>query len=182
MNDAPTHLFWLDLETSGLNPHRDVPLEVAAIVTTVGLVEEGRDWQVISWPDASHSPLHRMTDDVEAMHQKSGLLDDIGGSVVRWRDAREQLARFAAYYPGAYLAGSGVHFDRAFLSVWAPEVLAPLHYRNLDVSTLRTFAKLYQPGAAYKPAKAHRAMADVHDAIAELRHYRDLLVCDPVSA
>jgi oligoribonuclease len=168
------YLFWLDLETSGLKPTYDVPLELAVIVTDTAL--EPTLWHhSVAWPWHSEKPYQEMDDVVREMHAKSGLLADMQEHGRSWASISRDLASLTEQFPGAYLAGSGVHFDRAFLSYWAPNALKPLHYRNLDVSTLRTFVNLYNPDAVYTPAKAHRAMVDVEDAIAELRHYRDML-------
>ena len=175
--DAPTHLAWLDFETTGLEPKTHLPLEAAVIVTTVNLDEVHRyEAAANSWRGRGIS-LFRMDDidpAVKAMHEDSGLFDALGDGHP-WLDIARALTAITKRYEGAYLAGSGVHFERVWLREWAPHTLEHLHYRNLDVSPLRTFCALYAPEAKYEPAKAHRAMADVEDAIAELRHYRDRL-------
>lgn len=172
MSDAPTHLLWLDIETTGLEPFVDVILEVAAVVTTADLSEIVDTFHAV----VRHPQLPSMAPVVEEMHSTSGLFDDLPQGR-KEQDAVEEFAAFVADHPGAYLAGSGVHFDRRFVTLaWGADVLEPLHYRHVDVSTLRTFCKVYAPDKVYPAKKAHRAQDDVADAIDELRHYRRVLL------
>ena len=171
-SNAPEHLFWLDIETTGLNRAFHDIVEIAAVVTTPDLDEVATFARVVKpWVGWEN----RINDFVLDMHTRTGLLTEIPDGTPDPEVAR-QLAEFAGDHKGAYLAGSGVHFDRAFIEhKWRPSPLAPLHYRHFDVSTLRTFVKLYAPDAVYEQKNTHRAMDDVQDAIAELRHYRAML-------
>lgn len=176
--DTPEYLFWLDLETTGLDKRVDLILEVAAVVTTADLERVVDQYHRVIGAGWGGMFPPKMDDIVREMHLSSGLLDEVGASDYHDLTVSSGLRRFADLYPGAYLAGSGVHFDRGFLEQKWPRTLNSLHYRNLDVSSLRTFVNLYAPHAAYEPKKAHRAMDDVQDAVAELRHYRAALAAE----
>lgn len=178
-------LYWLDLETTGLDLDEALVLEVAVVVTTPDL-DRVLDTlhAVVGWPRHDVERAMAYEDDpeaVHAMHTRNGLLAD----VARVHNADDRVHSYehrvldamrdiAEAHPGALLAGSGVaRFDRPLLALQAPTVLAPLHYRELDVSTLRTYVQLYHPDVPrYHKSDGHRAVSDVHDAIAELRHYR----------
>ena len=173
-------LVWVDLEMTGLDPDSDVIVEVAVIVTDGALEQlaEGPDL-VISQPEEK---LAAMVDVVREMHQASGLTAAVRASETSLADAeREVLAFIAAHVPErgvAPLAGNSVHADRMFLRRHMPEVEGHLHYRNVDVSTVKELAKRWRPDVVEQaPEKegGHRALADIRESIVELRHYRDAL-------
>lgn len=173
-------LVWVDLEMTGLDPESDVVLEIAVIVTDGKLDElvEGPDL-VIAQPDEA---LEGMVDVVRQMHEASGLTEAVRASEVSVADAeREVLSFIAEHVPEprvAPLAGNSVHADRMFLRRYMPEVEAHLHYRNVDVSTVKELAKRWRPDVVEQaPDKngGHRALADIRESIVELRHYRDAL-------
>lgn len=170
-------LVWVDLEMTGLDPDRDVIVEAAVIVTDGSLqtVIEGPDL-VISQPAAV---LDTMVDVVAEMHGKSGLTAAVRASEVTLADAEQQLVAFVREHVPeprvAPLAGNTVHADRAFLRRHMPAVDAHLHYRHVDVSTIKELAKRWRPDLVESaPAKGggHRALADIRESIVELRHYR----------
>ncbi len=173
-------LIWVDLEMTGLDPDRDVVLEIAVIVTDGALeqVVEGPDL-VVHQPEAA---LAGMAPVVVDMHRRSGLDEAVRASTTTLAEAQEQVLAFLRAQvpqPGmAPLAGNSVHADRMFLRRHLPAVDAHLHYRIVDVSTLKELARRWAPGAlAGAPPKGggHRAMADIRESIAELRYYRTAL-------
>lgn len=173
-------LVWVDLEMTGLDPTRDVILEIAVIVT------DGQLEQIVEGPDlVIHQPeavLQRMEDVVARMHAGSGLTEAVRAADVTLADAQTRVLDFVRRYVPeprtAPLAGNSVHADRAFLVTYMPELEAHLHYRNVDVSTLKELARRWRPDAlASVPRKAggHRALADIRESIEEVRHYRATL-------
>lgn len=176
--EAP--LVWVDLEMTGLDVTREVIVEIAVIITDGALetVVEGPDLVVAAPPEV----LAAMNDHVVQMHTKSGLLEAIRASRLTVAEAEaEALAFVRAHVPDARsapLAGNTVHADRAFLARFMPTLEQHLHYRNVDVSTLKELAKRWRPevlSAAPTKAGGHRALADIRESIVELRHYRDAL-------
>lgn len=170
-------LAWLDLEMTGLDPSRDVILQAALIVTDAELnpLEEiAMDvWQ----PEEA---LERMTPFVRDMHEKNGLLDRVRASRVDVRNAeRKLLERIAGWcsYP-AILAGNTIGMDRRFVDRYMPGLSGYLHYRMIDVTSVKLLAKLwYGEGALYEKSEegAHDALVDIRASIAELAHYRKKL-------
>jgi oligoribonuclease len=170
-------LVWIDLEMTGLDPATDTIVEIAVIVSDGQLerVEEGPDI-VIHVPD---DVLDGMEDVVVAMHADSGLTDAIRASGVSLdeaeRAALDFIKRFVPEPRSAPLAGNSVHADRAFLRRHMPALEAHLHYRNVDVSTLKELVRRWYPAVFdAAPAKAgnHRALGDIRESIDELRWYR----------
>jgi oligoribonuclease len=178
---ADGRLVWLDLEMTGLDVTRHVIVEVAVLVTDQGLegLDEGLD-VVVHQPPAA---LAEMDDFVRKMHTKSGLLPEIEASTVSLADAGEQaLAYIRRHIPKAGtapLCGNSIGVDRRFLDRQLPELDAYLHYRSIDVSSLKELCRRWYP-AVYKqrPAKreTHRALDDVRESIGELRYYRDTML------
>lgn len=173
-------LVWVDLEMTGLDPGRDRIVEIAVIVTDGALdkVVEGPDL-VVHQPD---DVLARMERVVVDMHELSGLTAAVRASTLSVAEAEEQsLAFVSSLVPeprSAPLAGNSVHADRAFLRRYMPRLEAYLHYRNVDVSTLKELARRWYPEAlAEAPSKAggHRALADIRESIDELRWYREAI-------
>lgn len=182
-------LAWMDLEMTGLDPQRHVIVEIATLITDdqLAVVAEGPDL-VIS---ASEPDLAAMDDVVRAMHTKSGLLAAIESSTVDLDEAGRRTLDFLREHipePGTVpLCGNSIGTDRRFLSRWLPKVDKFLHYRSIDVSTVKELARRWYPEvAAAQPKKmgSHRALGDIQESIEELRYYREHVfrpVSDPDS-
>jgi oligoribonuclease len=167
----------MDLEMTGLDPTTDVIVEIASLVTDddLEIVAEGPDLVV-------HQPaevLARMEKVVREMHTRSGLLAAIEASTLTLAEAGEQTLAFVKEHvpqPRTVpLCGNSIGTDRRFLARWLPAIEAYLHYRSIDVSTIKELARRWYPGAlAGAPAKVerHRALGDIRESVAELRYYR----------
>jgi oligoribonuclease len=170
-------LVWIDCEMTGLDVVHDALIEVATLVTDFDLqvLGDGVDL-VIRPPEAA---LNRMGDFVREMHVASGLLDVLAeGTTVQ--DAQEQVLTYVRQWVPearkAPLAGNTVSTDRAFLARDMPELEQHLHYRIVDVSSIKELSRRWFPRAYFNsPAKTggHRALGDIRDSIAELRYYRE---------
>ena len=181
----PAHrLVWIDLEMTGLDPKRDEIVEIACIVTEADLTEldAGVSFVVKPGDDA----LAGMDDFVRGMHTASGLLAEIPGGIGLDDAGAQVLSYIKQHIPlegKAPLAGSSVYVDRGFLARYLPSIDGYLHYRLIDVSTLKELAKRWYPRVYYNaPEKNgnHRALGDIRESIAELRFYRDaMLVAQP---
>ncbi|WP_058615410.1 oligoribonuclease [Tepidimonas taiwanensis] len=170
------NLVWIDCEMSGLDPERERLLEVAVVITGPHLTPriEG-PVLVIHQSDAV---LDAMDNWNKGTHGRSGLIDKVKASTLTEADAEEQLLAFIARYvpKGASpMCGNSVGQDRRFLVKYMPKLEAYFHYRNLDVSTLKELAKRWRPQVydAFKKQQRHTALADVHESIDELAHYRE---------
>jgi oligoribonuclease len=167
----------MDLEMTGLDPTADVIVEIATLITDddLAVVAEGPDL-VVHQPTAV---LDRMAPVVREMHTKSGLLARIEASTLSLEDAGARtLAFLREHIPErgtVPLCGNSIGTDRRFLAAWLPEVENHLHYRSVDVSTIKELAKRWYPEVvANAPVKAghHRALDDIRESVAELRYYR----------
>jgi oligoribonuclease len=174
----------MDLEMTGLEADRHVIVEIATLVTDDELVvvAEGPDLVV----HATEEQLGAMDDFVRDMHTGSGLLDEIRSSTLTLEDAGRQTLEFIrAHVPKPRtvpLAGNSIGTDRRFLAAHLPDIEEYLHYRSVDVSTIKELAGRWYPGAAAAaPAKAggHRAMDDIRESVAELAYYRSAVFKDP---
>lgn len=170
-------LVWIDLEMTGLDPTVDQIVEVACIVTEGDLTELDAGISLVV--QASSAALDGMDPFVRNMHAESGLLPQIPNGVSLEQAQREVLAYVASHVPEARkapLAGSSVYVDRGFLAAYMPDLDAYLHYRLVDVSSVKEIAKRWYPRVYYaSPEKKgnHRALGDIRESIAELRYYRD---------
>jgi oligoribonuclease len=173
-----SRLVWIDLEMTGLDPSHDEIVEIAAIVTDGDLVELDEGVSYVVRP-GDLGLLDGMDDVVTTMHTESGLLADIpdGISLAEAGGGVLEYVRRHVPDPGrAPLAGSSVYVDRGFISRYLPELDAHLHYRLIDVSTIKELSRRWFPRSYYNaPAKTggHRALADIRESIAELRYYRE---------
>ena len=173
-------LAWIDLEMTGLDPQRHVIVEIAAIVTDDDLatVAEGPDVVVHAAPEQ----LEAMDDVVRAMHTRSGLLDAMQRSTVSLAAAGRQTLEFLASHIAeprtVPLCGNSIGTDRRFLAAQLPEVDGFLHYRSIDVSSVKELCRRWNPDAfAAAPPKAetHRALDDIRESIRELAYYRETI-------
>jgi len=170
-------LVWMDLEMTGLDPGRNTIVEIATLVTDdeLEVIAEGPDLVVHQPADA----LALMEPVVREMHTRSGLLAAIEQSTLSLADAGAQTLAFIKEHVPAPrtvpLAGNSIGTDRRFLAAHLPEIEDWLHYRCIDVSTIKELAKRWHPDAlASAPDKrgGHRALDDIRESLEELRHYR----------
>jgi oligoribonuclease len=177
-------LVWVDLEMTGLDVETDVIVEIACVVTDASLVALDDGIELIVHADAE--ALARMGDFVREMHTKSGLLPKIEASAVTVAEAQlATLTYVKQHVPKASVAplcGNSIGTDRRFLARYMTELDEYLHYRSVDVSSLKELCRRWYP-AIYKkrPGKAehHRALDDIRESIEELRFYRDNLLIKP---
>jgi oligoribonuclease len=174
MNDHDPTLVWVDLEMTGLDVERCAIIEIAVVITKKNLEPVAELERVIWQPD---EVLGRMEPYVRDMHTANGLLDKVRSSRHSLADAEnDALALVAAHCKlrEGILAGNSIHTDRRFLARYMPAFERCLHYRQVDVSTLKVLTRAWYPGVApfEKEQKEHTALADVRASLAELRHYR----------
>jgi oligoribonuclease len=171
-------LVWMDLEMTGLDPARNTIVEIATLVTDddLEIVAEGPDLVVHQPADV----LAVMEPIVRDMHTRSGLLAAIEASTITLEDAGAQTLAFikehVAEARSVPLAGNSIGTDRRFLAAYLPEIEDWLHYRCIDVSTIKELARRWYPDAvASAPDKrgGHRALDDIRESVTELRHYRE---------
>jgi len=177
-------LVWIDCEMTGLDLGRDALIEIAALVTDgeLRVLGEGVDLVI----HADEDLLSGMPDVVRDMHARSGLTEEVRRSPVTLREAEERvLAYVREHVPDprtAPLAGNSIATDRGFLARDMPELDAHLHYRMVDVSSIKELCRRWFPRVFYaKPEKgmAHRALADIRESIRELDYYRRTLFVPP---
>ncbi len=179
-------LVWMDLEMTGLDPGRHTIVEIATLVTDDDLevVAEGPDLVVHQPPET----LASMNDTVRDMHTRSGLLAAIEASTITLEEAGSRTLAFleehVAEPRSVPLCGNSIGTDRRFLAAYLPKIEDYLHYRSIDVSTIKELARRWYPGlAAAAPRKAggHRALDDVEESVVEMRYYRQALFRSPDS-
>lgn len=184
MTNSSDRLVWIDCEMTGLDLNTDELVEIAVVVTDfdLNILDPGLD--IVIKPDSS--ALENMGDFVRNMHTSSGLIEEIpnGVSVAEAEyQVIEYLLRFIPEDQRAPLAGNSIGTDRAFLSRYMPRLDKQLHYRNVDVSSIKELAHRWFPRAYFNaPAKdgGHRALADILESIRELAYYRkSVFVADP---
>ena len=171
-----TNLVWIDLEMTGLSPQNDRIIEIATVVTNIHLqvVAEGPSLVI----HQSEERLQNMDEWNTRTHAENGLADLVRQSVVDEEEAQRQTLRFLRKYATksrSPLCGNAVCQDRRFLDRYMPEVSKYLHYRHLDVSTVKELAKRWRPDLIIDSKKSsnHRALDDIRASIEELRLYRD---------
>ena len=174
MPNAP--LVWIDCEMTGLDLTTDALIEVACIVTDAELTPLGTGVNVVIRPPAD--AIESMGDFVRTMHVKSGLLPELDGGMTM-EEAQSLLMTYITAQIGsnrAPLAGNTVGMDKAFLDRDMPQLMELLHYRVVDVSSIKELVRRWYPRVFFNaPAKTggHRAMGDIEDSIQELRYYRE---------
>jgi len=183
MAPSADRLVWIDCEMTGLDPQRDEIVEIACIVTEADLTEVDAGVSIVV--KASDAPLAAMDEVVVRMHTESGLLTEIASGTTVLDAERQVLDYVRSHVPEARkapLAGSSVYVDRGFLARHMPELDAHLHYRLIDVSTIKELARRWYPRVYFStPPKVgnHRALADIRESIAELRYYREAVLVAP---
>ena len=171
------HLVWVDCEMTGLDLEKDVLIEVAALVTDSELNVLGAGVDVVI--HAEEAALGSMVEIVREMHDKSGLTDAVRASHVSVADAEEMILTYVRSFVTeprtAPLCGNSIATDRGFLARYMPRFDEHLHYRMIDVSSIKELCRRWYPRVYFgQPAKglAHRALADIQESIRELEYYR----------
>jgi oligoribonuclease len=174
--NIPEYLVWIDCEMTGLNPETECLVEIAAVITDFDLnvLDEGIDLVI----KPREGTVEAMGDYVRKMHTDSGLINEFD-SGIDLADAEAQVLEYIKkYIPNAKtapLAGNTIGTDRAFISRYMPALDDHLHYRNIDVSTIKELSKRWYPRAYFQAPKkdgGHRALADILESIEELKYYR----------
>jgi len=179
------HLIWIDCEMTGLSLEKDVLVEIAVLVTDsdLNVIGEGIDLVIGATPEQ----LAAMNDFVTQMHTDSGLITEIpnGITVAAAEDAILAYLETTGTIPGkSPLAGNSVSVDRNFIARDMPRLTEYLHYRTVDVSSIKELARRWYPKIYFaSPAKTgnHRALGDIQDSIAELKYYRTAIFIDPLN-
>ncbi len=176
LDRSDKNLIWLDCEMTGLEPEIDRIIEIAVIVTGSNL--ECRTEGPVLTIHQSGEQLDRMDAWNKGTHGKSGLIDKVRASSLSEQEAESQLISFLSQYVpkgSSPMCGNSIGQDRRFLVKYMPRLEAFFHYRNLDVSTLKELAKRWRPDVhtSFRKQQRHTALADVHESIDELEHYRE---------
>ena len=179
LSKSDLNMVWLDCEMTGLNPDHDRIIEIAVVVSSADLQTriEGPVFAI----HQSDELLNGMDAWKKGTHGKSGLIDRVKTSTVTEAEAEAALIAFLGkYVPKGKtpLCGNSIGQDRRFMERYMPKLNNFFHYRNIDVSTLKELAKRWKPVAytSFKKAQRHTALADVHESIDELQHYRKELL------
>ena len=171
-------LVWIDLEMTGLEPKKHVIVEIATVITSADLeiLQMGEDIVI----GASELELSEMGEYVRNMHTKSNLLSDIENSNVTMKEAEERTIRFLdSHLPSKYnppLCGNSIGIDRRFLAEHMPALENRMHYRCVDVTSIKELIYRWRPSIlrkAPKKGKQHRAMDDILESIEELKFYKE---------
>ena len=176
LKKSDQNLVWLDCEMTGLDPEKERIIEIAVVVTGPQLTPriEGPVLAI----HQSNELLEQMDKWNKGTHGRSGLIDKVKASTVNEEDAQAQLLAFLAHYVPkgkTPMCGNTIGQDRRFLVKYMPKLETFFHYRNVDVSTFKELAKRWRPEvySAFKKRQSHTALADVHESIDELLHYRE---------
>lgn len=167
---------WIDLEMTGLDPHKDVILEIASLITDsqLNILEEGPTF-TIQQPEQI---LQNMSSWSQKQHEASGLIAQVREFGVPLDFAQEQTLAFIKQHckkDEALLCGNSVWQDRAFLVPYMPNIVDYLHYRIIDVTTIKELVQRWyphDPHVQFKKSDTHRAIDDIRESVNELRHYR----------
>jgi len=170
------NLVWIDCEMTGLDPEKERLLEIAVVITGPHLTP--RIEGPVCVIHQSDDLLNKMDAWNKGTHGKSGLIDKVKASTLSEQQAEEAILGFIKKYVSknaSPLCGNTISQDRRFLVKFMPKLEAYLHYRNLDVSTLKELSRRWKPEVfnGFKKQQKHTALADVHESIEELAYYRD---------
>ncbi len=171
------HLVWIDCEMTGLDPEKDCLVEIAVVITNSDLepVDEGIDLVIKPREDS----LANMGDYVREMHTTSGLINEFAAGLDLADAEAKVLEYIKQYIPEARqapLAGNSIGTDRMFINRYMPALDQHLHYRNIDVSSIKELSRRWYPRVYFQLPKkdgGHRALADINESINELRYYRE---------
>ena len=171
------HLVWIDCEMTGLDPEKDCLVEIAVVITNSDLepVDDGIDLVIKPREDS----LANMGDYVREMHSTSGLIEEFAAGLELADAEAKVLEYIKQYIPEARqapLAGNSIGTDRMFINRYMPELDQHLHYRNIDVSSIKELSRRWYPRVYFQLPKkdgGHRALADINESIQELRYYRE---------
>jgi oligoribonuclease len=172
------NLIWLDLEMTGLDPRKEVILEIATLVTDseLNVIAEGPNL-IIHQSDAI---LDSMNEWCIKQHNKTGLVDAVKQSTVLAQEAEQQTLDFLKMHVNPQkspMCGNSICTDRQFLRKYMPDLEAYFHYRHIDVSTLKELAKRWSKEKVFeKKTSSHRALDDIYESLDELKHYRSELL------
>ncbi len=176
LSKSDDNLVWIDCEMTGLDPEKERLLEIAVVVTGPNL--SPRVEGPVCVIHQSDELLNKMDAWNKGTHGRSGLIDKVKASTLTEQDAEEQILAFIKKYvskSNSPLFGNPISEYGRFLVKFMPKLEAYLHYRNLDVSTLKELSKRWKPEVfnSFKKQQKHTALADVHESIEELAHYRE---------
>jgi oligoribonuclease len=176
LGKSDQNLVWIDCEMTGLDPQAERLIEIAVIVTGPHLIPRVEGPVLVI--HQSDEQLNKMDAWNKGTHGRSGLIDKVKASTLTESQAEAQILEFLArYVPKGTtpMCGNTIGQDRRFLVNYMPKLEAFFHYRNLDVSTLKELAKRWRPDVynGFKKQQKHTALADVHESIDELEHYRE---------
>lgn len=175
-------LIWVDLETTGLDPRQNTVLEVGCIATDDNLEEISRYHSFVQpiWDALDPSSWDEV---VQEMHDKSGLLDKINDVVLpKYSTVDHELTHWVMNLPGydptikPYMAGSTINFDRSFVQYFFEDFHSCLHYRNVDVTSIKRMAQMWKPDLMEnmpEERKLHRAIPDIEDSLAQMRYFKE---------
>jgi oligoribonuclease len=170
------NLVWIDCEMTGLDPDKERLLEIAVVITGPHL--SPRIEGPVCVIHQGDELLNKMDAWNKGTHGRSGLIDKVKAATMTEQDAEEVILAFVKKFVSknaSPLCGNTISQDRRFLVKFMPKLEAYLHYRNLDVSTLKELSKRWKPEVfnSFKKQQKHTALADVHESIEELAHYRE---------
>lgn len=172
------NLVWLDMEMTGLDPNKNVVIEVAVVITDseLNILAESPSY-AISQPAEELAKMDKWN---VSTHTRSGLLERITTSGIELAEAEKQILKLLKKYVAkgsSPLCGNTIHQDRKFMVLYMPILEEYLHYRNIDVSSIKELARRWNPSIydGFKKHNKHEALADIHESIEELKYYRQHL-------
>jgi oligoribonuclease len=184
INNPDTNLFWVDLEMTGLDPEKDVILEIACLITDsdLNILAEGPEIAI----HQDDSELAKINEQVNEIFKQSDLREKVKNSKINLAEAEDQVLNFVTKYcikGRSPYCGNTVATDKQFIKKYMPKLYDYLHYRTIDVSTVKELAKRWYPKLPiYIKAEKHRAMDDIKESVAEMKYYRDKVFVKEITA